>query len=106
MLYESQLPPLDFSRVRVLAFDKDETITPANKLLETPMAKEIQRVTKNRYIVILTARDINVCKKHIIETMNAVQARKNRIVLACCNGSQIYEYNVQNKDYMLKSELK
>lgn len=105
MLYNSTLPPIDFSGVRVLAFDKDETITPANKPLEIPMAMEIQRLTKNRYIVILTARDIDICKKHIIETMDAVKARKDRLIFGCCNGSQIYEYDFQSNDYILKSQL-
>lgn len=99
------LPPIDFSEVRVLAFDKDQTITPPNKPLENPMAEEIKRLIKNRYIVILTARDLEICKKHIIETMDIVKARKDRLILGCCNGSQIYEYDTKKGDYVLKSEL-
>lgn len=105
MLYEGKLPEIDFSQVRVLAFDKDETLTPANKIMEHSMANRLKEVVRDRYIVILTARDIDICREHILPLMNEEQIRKNRVIFACCNGSQIYEYSQDSSEYILKSEL-
>ena len=82
MLYRGKLPDVNFENIRILAFDKDDTITPPNKPMELSMAEEIKRLTLNRYILILTARDIGTCREQILETMEQVCERKDRIIFA------------------------
>ena len=105
MLYRGKLPDVNFENIRILAFDKDDTITPPNRAMESPMAEEIKRLTVNRYILILTARDIETCRAQILSAMEQVREGKNRVVFACCNGSQIYDFDNEKKDYLLKSAL-
>lgn len=105
MLYRGKLPDVNLENIQILAFDKDDTITPPNKPMESSMAKEIKRLTINRYILILTARDIDTCREQILEPMEQVCERKDRVIFACCNGSQIYDFDNEKKDYLLKSAL-
>ena len=105
MLYRGKLPEVDFNNIRILAFDKDDTITPPNKPMELSMAEELKRLTYNRYILILTARDIHTCREQILNAMEQVNERKNRLILACCNGSQIYAFDNKKQEYLLKSSL-
>ena len=83
MLYRGKLPDVNFENIRILAFDKDDTITPPNRAMESPMAEEIKRLTVNRYILILTARDIDTCRAQILEPMEQVCERKDRVIFAC-----------------------
>lgn len=101
---------IDINSIKIVAFDKDNTITPANCEIEDNMAKKIISLIKNRYVVILTARDINVCKNHIISWIqkNFGENQKqhlDRIILGCSNGSQIYTFNKNTWDYELVSQL-
>ena len=106
MLYRGKLPDVNLENIRILAFDKDDTITPPNEPMERSRAEEIKRLTINRYILILTARDIDTCREQILEPMEQVCERKDRVIFACCNGSQIYKFDNQQQEYLLKSSLK
>lgn len=53
--------------IRILAFDKDETITPANKPIQPEMAAKLACLTRDKVVVILTARDIETCQKQILD---------------------------------------
>lgn len=78
-----------------LVFDKDGTITPPNLPMTEKMAELFSRLTQNRTLTILTARDIHTCSDHILSVLDAYTYNMKNLIFGCSNGSEIYTYNSQ-----------
>ncbi len=92
--------------VDIFAFDKDNTITPANKEINSEMAEVIARLTHDKVVVILTARDFGICQKHILEVIKQYNINFKNLIFGCSNGSQIYRFHKNKQEYIRASELK
>lgn len=101
----------DFSKhfhwenINILAFDKDNTITPANKPILPEMADLLAKLTHYKNVVILTARDFEICQKHILEIIKNHNVNFQNLIFGCSNGSQIFRYNRKKQEYIRASEL-
>lgn len=102
---------MDINSFELFAFDKDHTITPANAEIQGEMIDMLLRIMREKVVVILTARDIETCRQHIIEPIRARVSERifshiiGRLVLGCSNGSQIFRYQRESRDYVLQHEL-
>lgn len=107
MRYNFSLPEQeDINNFKLLAFDKDNTLTPANKPMQEKMAEFLSKITRsNKVITILTARDYEICKQHILDPMEPYDFNPKNLILGCSNGSQIYTFNEKKKDYEMSSWL-
>lgn len=104
--YNNHIPhQLNYEEISILAFDKDNTITPANSNIEPKMAQTLSRLTKEKIIVILTARDMPTCEMQILANIPENQAKWNNLIFGCSNGSQIFCYDNNSQKYVKKSEL-
>ena len=105
MIFSSLPPHIDPKQVDVLVFDKDNTLTPPNKPLENAMASRIAQLSHSYTIVLLTARDIEVCKKHILEPLDDYDYHPDNLVFGCCNGAEIFVWDRERQDYVQKHVL-
>lgn len=96
---------LYFENVAVIACDKDNTITPANKPMDPGMAKVLSDITRQKIVVILTARDFATCQKQILEHIAEHNPNFSRLIFGCSNGSQIFRFNPRKGEFVKKSEL-
>lgn len=104
--FHNRIPEdLHFENVAIIACDKDNTITPANSIIEPEMAKILSELTREKIVVILTARDFATCQKQILEKIMEYTPDLTRLIFACSNGSQIYRFYTRKGEYMKRSEL-
>lgn len=76
--------------ISVLVFDKDKTITPPNKPITPQMADILATLSRKKVIIILTARDFNTCKEHILSLIERYNPNFKNILFGCSNGSELY----------------
>lgn len=102
---EKNFKNFHWENINILAFDKDNTITPANKPMLSEMAEILARLTQEKIVVILTARDFEICQNHILEIIKNYKVNFQNLILGCSNGSQIFRYNHKKQEYVRASEL-
>lgn len=69
------------------------------------MAELLKSVAEEVSVCILTARDLEVCERDIIDPLRAVDAPIDQYILGCSNGSEIYQYHLQTHRYECVSRL-
>lgn len=65
-IYTSIPDSLMPKNVVAYVFDKDGTITKPNRSMDKPMATLLAELNRNHSVAILTARDMEVCRKDIL----------------------------------------
>lgn len=106
MFYAKEIPKeVDINSFSVYAFDKDNTITPANEAIGDTLLDELIAIMRRKYVVILTARNMQTCEEHIVTPLrNHIQSRifdviAQNLVFGCSNGSEIYTYSPGTKEF-------
>lgn len=61
---------------KYFVFDKDDTITPASKPIEKSMANNLIKLMQTGVVIILTARNMDICQEQILHPIQEFISKK------------------------------
>lgn len=87
-------------------FDKDDTLTPSSQEIQDHHATILSNFVANNTMTLLTARNMDCCKEHIIDPLlrNNPNTPIENMYFACSNGAEIYK--LQDEKYLKISTSK
>ncbi len=79
------------NKVKVLAFDLDDTLTKSKSPITLQMSKLLQKLIKSGFLIcIVTGGKFNQVKKQVIDHLPTIYM--NKIIIFPLSGAQIFEY--------------